>query len=306
MDLRRLTYFIAVVEEGSISRAADRLHMTQPPLSQAVLALERELGVSLLERHARGVRPTAAGLLLVEQGRNLLHWSERIADDVQRVGTGQGGTLSVASVPTFAWSHLAPILKTFGDAYPDVEVQLADPAPAEVLQLSTDGSADIGFLATSDPESLAAARSELHVMTLTEMPLSMAVAESGSSSPLRVKDYERTTWFLPNEVPGFPGLGETMRDLWRQAGFYPESVQHVLTLQTAMPLVAAGMGVTLLPDALAATVFAGVEVRKVDVPIRPLQATAVWARHIRPSATHQNFLSILRAHFDLGSRDMNG
>lgn len=304
-------YFIAVVDEGSISGAASRLHMTQPPLSQAVLALEREIGATLLRRHPRGVEPTPAGLLLVEQGKNLLRWSDRITEEVARLGSGESGRLTVASVPTFAWSNLPALLQDFGAAAPGVEVQLSDPSPEGVLQMVVNGTADIGFVSTSDPSALEATRPDLLVHSLLPLPLSLAVAqidgrpvESGSTQRVQVRDYADTTWFIPEEVPGFPGLTETMHNLWRDAGFYPRSVRYVSTLQTSLPLIVAGMGVTLLPGSLTGPASTGISVCEMDIAVPPLFATTLRARHIEPSLTLRRFLDVVANHFGRYTQDV--
>ena len=133
MNLRQLEYFLTVTAEGSFSRAAAVLHMTQPPLSQSVLQLEKQLGVQLLVRHRQGVSPTAAGELLAAQGQQLLRWSERVEEQVKAVGQGIAGRLHIASVPTFAWAHLPPLLKAYAAKAPGVAVELSDPEPAKPM-----------------------------------------------------------------------------------------------------------------------------------------------------------------------------
>jgi len=301
MDLRRLTYFVTVVETGSISGAALRLHMSQPPLSQAIKMLEQEMGATLLQRHPRGVSPTPAGRHLLEQGRDLLRWSERITQQVSRLGSGESGRLAIASVPTFAWSNLPTLLQDFNADSPDIEVQLSDPTPEGVLRMVANGTADIGFVSTSDPAALAAAHPELQVDALIELPLSLGVAASTAARVggprARAEDYADTAWYIPEEAPGFPGLDETLTKLWRDAGFHPRSVQYVATLQTALPLIAAGMGVTLLPSALTGPASAGIVALDLDITIAPLSATSLRARHITPSASLLRFVDVMNDHF---------
>ncbi|MGM0931783.1 MAG: LysR family transcriptional regulator [Actinomycetota bacterium] len=309
MNLRRLTYFITVVEEGSISLAAKRLHMTQPPVSQAIIALEREVGAALLHRLPRGVEPTPAGELLVQQGRNLLRWSNRITEQVSRLGAGEDGRLNIASVPPFAWSHLPTLLQDFGAMAPGVEVQLADPDPAGVLTMVSDGRADIGFVITTDPDTVAAAYPNLLINSLAQLPLRLAVARPSAlpaygrpahyqeAKSARIADYAQTTWFLPNVVRGFPGLAEVAEGLWRSAGFRPNAIQVVSTLHTALPLIVAGMGVTLLPGSRTGPIFPGISALEVDLAMPPLFATAVRSRHIDPLPALERFLAVVSEHF---------
>lgn len=305
MDLRKLTYFIAVVEEGSISGAAQRLHMTQPPLSQAILTLERDVGAKLLERHARGVAPTAAGLLLVQQGKHLLQWSNRISQQVERVGTGESGCIYIASMPTVAWSQLPGLLQAFRSAAPGIEVGLADPGPAGVLRLVAEGTADLGFVSTSDPSALAVAYPDLIVETLLPLQMTLAVAaddEAGSGPIVTVEDvraYEHRTWFVPEVVPAYQGVGEMTHDLWRAAGFYPKSIQTVSTLQTALPLISAGMGVALIPHSLSGLHVNSIQNRVFEFDIQTLYAATIRYRHFEPSASLLRFLDVVDQHFAL-------
>lgn len=124
MELRELRYLTAVADEGSISRAAARLHMTQPPLSMAVAKLEHDLGVQLLERHAKGVRPTAAGAYLVSNARRILAQVEELDDMVRAVTVGSVGVLALAVTPAIAWEHAPALLQTFGRSAPLVDVDL--------------------------------------------------------------------------------------------------------------------------------------------------------------------------------------
>ena len=124
MELRQLRYFIAVAEERSFSRAAVRLHISQPPLSTQVMALEEELGVQLLERSNRGVSLTAAGEVFYEEMRAVLVRIEHGKTRARQAGQGHVGTLSVGFVSIADYGALPPALKDFRGRFPKVEVQL--------------------------------------------------------------------------------------------------------------------------------------------------------------------------------------
>lgn len=297
MNLRRIEYFLAVVETGSISLAAARLHMTQPPLSQAILALERELGTELLVRLPRGVEPTAAGGVLAAQGRELLRWAERIEDQVRETGQGHEGRLLVASVPTFAWSHLPALLAEFRTEFPGVSVELADPAPLDVLRLVAAGGADVGFVAAADAAGVAAAYPRLEVTALVEMPMVLVVPETSARDHASARDFADHTWIIPALVPGFPGMVEIANALWRTAGFYPASVQTVATLQTALPLAAAGMGICLIPEAYIADIGGRFAVQPIVEGVPPLHGTLVLSRDIRPTPALTRLLGVVEHHF---------
>ncbi|WP_413248728.1 LysR family transcriptional regulator [Sinomonas flava] len=304
MNLRRLEYFVAVVEAGSVSSAAERLHMTQPPLSQAILALERELGTSLLHRLPRGVQPTSAGRLLAEQGRHLLERAERLEDQVRRTGQGLEGTVSVASVPTFMWSHLPALLAEFKASHPGIAVEISDPDPTEVLRIVAAGGADAGFVATSDPAVVAAAHPGLEVVGLAPVPLVLVVPRGLARREASARDFADQTWIVPAPPPGFVGMVEIAEEVWRKAGFRPASIQQVTTLPTALPLVPAGLGVCLLPEQFVADFTGDVAVQPLLEDIPPLHGTLVHSREAVPTPALAAFLATVHAHF--GARDGAG
>lgn len=298
MNLRKIEYFVAVAEERSISLAAQKLHMTQPPLSQTIKALERELGVALLTRNPRGVELTQAGHLLFEQGRRLLGWSDRLSEEVRRLGSGEAGQLRIASVPTFAWSHLAPLLVELGEQAPGITVELTDPDPATVLQRATDGEADLGFVSTSNPDELAALAPHLEVRTLVTMPLVLAT-RAGAGSARSLPELMDEMWIIPAAVHGFPGLIEIAEELWRNSGRGAPPIQYVSTVQTALPLVAAGLGVGLLPADFIGAANGRIAEQQVPDPIPPLYGTLVRSAEIEPVPALRTVLQAVSRHFGL-------
>src|SRR4051812_17569214 len=126
MDLKQLRYFLAVAEERSVTRAAARLHLTQPPLSAQLARLEHELGVRLLLRHRRGVDLTDAGLALAVRARRLLAEVEATAEEVTSTGQGRSGRFTLAFVSAIAWSLLPPLLRRFRADRPAGAVRLLE------------------------------------------------------------------------------------------------------------------------------------------------------------------------------------
>ena len=135
MDLRRLRYFIAVAEELSFNRAARRLRIAQPPLSNQIKQLVGELGVVLFERTSRGVRMTEAGELLLEEARRIFVEVDQTVRTVQRVGHGEVGRLVLGFVPSASNEVLPPILHAFRERFPEVELFLREMRPNRVVQL---------------------------------------------------------------------------------------------------------------------------------------------------------------------------
>jgi DNA-binding transcriptional LysR family regulator len=145
MNLRRLRYFVAAAEELSFNRAAQRLGIAQPPLSNQIKQLEEELGVRLFERTSRGVRMTEAGEALLEEARRIFVQLNQTVNLVRRVGHGEVVHLTPGFVPSASNEVLPPILHTFRDRYPDVELCLREMRPDRVVQRLHDKQIDVGF-----------------------------------------------------------------------------------------------------------------------------------------------------------------
>ncbi|MCI9888412.1 LysR family transcriptional regulator [Micrococcales bacterium 31B] len=280
MNLRQLAYFLAVADEGSFSRAAASLHMTQPPLSLAIAQLEKELGVKLLRRLPHGVAPTAAGEYLSTSGRALLHHAQRIESHLKALGQGLSGQLHIAAVPTFAWAHLPPLLKAFAEFAPDVSIDLSDPSPDRVIEQVGNGQVDVGFVATSDAAQLAQlVPAGVKVQRIVLMPLLAVLPPRFSDAP-EVVDLETLmgeSWILPNRHPGFPGLAEQVESVWAGRGLHPREVRYVSTLQTAVPLVAAGMGVSIMPASVAELSSGHIVTRDICPQVGVLEGSMVWS-----------------------------
>src|SRR5580704_12069772 len=153
MEIRELRYFRAVVEAGSMMAAAATLHMSQPPLSQAIRKLETELGVQLLTRSARGVQPTSAGMYLLEAGSRLISEMDELSEHLRRHAEGTAGTLTVAAVPALMWARMPALIREHGDASPQVEIRLIDPPPWTIIDMVIERKADLGFLLVSEAET---------------------------------------------------------------------------------------------------------------------------------------------------------
>jgi LysR family carnitine catabolism transcriptional activator len=244
MDERRLRYFIAVVEDGGVTRAANRLRIAQPSLSQALRALEAELGAALFDRAGRGVRLTAAGRQLVGPARQVLRAIDEARDAVAGVSELRAGTLEVATLPTLAVDPMAVLIGRFRERYPGVRVHMHEAESAEgLLAMVGDRVCDLG-----------AAHIPVRREGLTERPLGeqelLFILPPGSASgePLR-----------PGELAEIPLIvsppGTSTRILLEQAltavGVTPSIAVETEAREAIVPLVLSGAGATLLPAPLA-------------------------------------------------------
>ena len=280
--------FVAVAEELNFSRAAERLHMAQPPLSYQIKRLEDELGAQLFHRTKRSVRLTDAGRFLLEEARGLLVHAEQTASIVHRVGQGEVGRLSVGFVPSAANRVLPPLLRTFGERFPSVELLLREADPDRLLGSLGDGRVDVGFLYLP-----------FKVDTLDSRPVSREpfVAALPDTHPLA--DEPRVTLkALADEpfvlTPRYQGAG--LRDKiaahCRRAGFEPRVVQEAWLMQTTVSLVAGGIGVTLVPASLQNLQRTGVVYKRVEGMSPEIELGVVWPRG-GASAVLRAFLAVV-------------
>ena len=148
MDIRQLTYFLAIAEEGNISKAAEKLHMAQPPLSQQLKILEDELGVKLVERSTRKLQLTDAGKSLQYKARQILDMMESTIKEVKDIDEGLEGTLSIGTVSSAGASLLPDRILTFHKKYPGIAFEILDEDTYKIIELLNSGVIDIGIIRT--------------------------------------------------------------------------------------------------------------------------------------------------------------
>src|SRR5471032_909879 len=172
LELRQLCYFVTVAEELHFGKAALRLHMTQPPLSQTIQALEALLGAPVFERNRRGVSLTPAGAALLPEARRLLAQAQELPQLVQRAAAGEVGRLSLAFVSSADYSVLPPFLRAYRAAYPQVQIALREATSDLQLDDLLHSRIDAGLLIPPLPEK---ARVELDYLPVLKEPLILAL-----------------------------------------------------------------------------------------------------------------------------------
>lgn len=282
MDLRQLRYFVAIVEEGSITAAAHRLHMSQPPLSLTLTQLEKDLGVTLLRRHARGVTPTEAGTHLATRARRLIADVERLRDGLSAMGAGLRGELRVGAEPIGFWNLVGEAVGAFSAAHPDVTLSLVDAPPGQLLTLIREGEVDVAVIPTADPVELrSAAGPDLSAEVVREVPLVLiaprTLADELGDEPVALDLLVDRTWILPRRIPGLRILPEALDEVFARAGRRPARVLDVSTPHTALPLVASGLGVTVATLGVAQHLPALLTV-EVQGGLPTLQLMLLWRR----------------------------
>lgn len=278
MELRQIRYFLAVARAGSITTAAEHLHMTQPPLSLAITRLEKEVGARLFIRTPKGVSLTEAGRFLVEAGQRLVADEERLGENLRLVAGGLVGELRISAGPLIYWDYLGPVLARFTTEVAGVSLVLGDPAPGQLLDEMARGLVDVGLVASADPDHFRHTHAgELQVRTVGQIPLRLGVPHDWPElpDPVDLAEIADRLWIIPARVPQFDGIPEIIERSFTAAGVpLPRSIE-VPTPQTALPLVAAGMGVAVLGQH-AAEHLTRVRIHDVHGGLAPLHVVAVW------------------------------
>ena len=253
MDIRALRYFVAVAETGHMTHAAEQLGIQQPPLSVQIKALERELGVVLLRRHPRGVALTDAGRLFQAEAVRMLQDMAAMKQRMTRVAKGQAGTLAVGFTSSAAAHRFMPeALRAFRRTHPDVELQLREDNAAELTEALAAGRLHCGLLRVpvARPERLVF-ETLLREPVLVAMPSDhrFALARHKDSRPLPLAKLCEEGIILVRR-PGAPGLYAELLALCHAKGLRPRVVAEVDRMMTNLNLVAAGVGLSVVPASM--------------------------------------------------------
>jgi DNA-binding transcriptional LysR family regulator len=295
MELRHLRYFLAVAEELHFHRAATRLHISQPPLSQQIRALERELGVTLLERNRRRVALTAAGEVFRDDARAILAAVERASERAQNIARGSLGTLSIGFVGSAMFSPTLPdLLREFRSGRPEVELVLRELPTVVQLQALVGGELDVGVI--RGPIAASELDPQLELMTIQRERLVAALPADhplAARRRLRAADLRGETFVIlaRREAPGlFASLSAAMGEV----GGVPDDVLEVAEMQTIISLVAGGFGVSLVPASVGSVDRSGVAFRQFVGPAPTIELSAAW-RTGGGSPVRDAFLALARA-----------
>lgn len=254
MELRHLRYFVAVAREGSVTRAAARLHIQQPPLSQQIRDLEAQVGYRLLERLPRGVRLTAGGAVFLEEAEAILARVEAAVRRGNLAAHGTAGTLSVGFTSSALTHRLAPaLLRRYREAHPGVELTVHEGNAATLTESVAGGHHDCAFIRQPVSEHGGVAFDTLAVEPLLLiLPMAHPAAEKARRAGhdrVRLRDLAAEAFILVRR-PGAPGMYGNLIEACRAAGFAPRVVAEVSQMLTNVTLVAAGFGVSVVPASM--------------------------------------------------------
>lgn len=290
LELRQLRYFVTVAEELHFGKAALRLHMTQPPLSQTIQALEQLLGAALFERSRRGVALTPAGIALLPEARRLLAQAQELPQLVQRAAAGEVGRLTLAFVSSADYSVLPPFLRAYRAAYPQVQITLQEATSDLQLDDLLHNRIDAGLLIPPLPDK---AKLELDYLPVLNEPLVLAMPAGllAKKGKVALAAMPRLPLIVfPRAIS--PALYDAILSVFRGAGITPEIGQQAIQMQTIVSLVSAGMGMALVPQSVSNLMRPGVEYRAL-ADTGPLVETGLAWRRDNTSPVLRGFLELL-------------
>lgn len=287
MERRHLEYFLAVAESGSFTRAAARLTIAQPSLSQSIAALERELGAALFERLGRGVKLTPAGEALLEPARRSLRSFMLAKGAVRSVADAGFGHLSIISGTLWAIEPLVRMIGEFRLVYPAAQFTVTDPlSRSKVLDAVRSGEADFGLLDGTAPSGALASR------WLVDHELVAVLPNRSSVTALSMSVADLVPLGLISTPKGTP-LRALLDDQLELAGQPAEVAVETAHLASVVPLVLAGAGAALLPEGLASDAAAkGARVVRLT-PATRASVHIIW-RDGRLNSLGEHFLSVGR------------
>jgi DNA-binding transcriptional LysR family regulator len=301
IELRDLRYFVAVVEAGSVTSAAEKLHVAQPYLTRKITGLEKRLGanVELFDRKHRPHQLNQAGRAFLETAQNILATLDRAVDTTQRIRLGElAGTLGYLTVgftSSMANGILPDILRSFRENYPDVSLILSEENSSNQIQRLQDRATDLMFVhqylgltealtATTDFQALPISQEPLVVVLPTKHPLA-------AKSAISLADLQAESFIMPDRQ-AVPGLFKEIEDLCIEAKFMPKIALEAVFMVTILGLVAGKIGVSILPSSVQNLKRKGVVYKKIQAQAVTSQLAAVW-RQDNLSPILKNFVLII-------------
>jgi len=294
IDIHKLNAFVAVVEESNISKAAVRLHMQQPPLTRLIKSLEEELDTTLLKRLPRGVEVTEAGKALYQEAITILAHAQSIPKRVKNIAQGLEGQINIGFTNSAGLHPFLPaLLRQFREKFPAVAIHLEEKSSSSLTDAVINQELDIVFL--RKPAPIRIGLQSLHVL---DEPLIVALPSNHplavEEGPIRLLDLEPYEFVLYRRIAGQDLFDNILANCY-QAGFNPNIVQEAPRLTSSLNLIAAGIGISIVPASIQdfwnkQIVYRSLEAKKPC--IAPIYAIF---RNKENNVRVEHFLNLLRA-----------
>jgi LysR family transcriptional regulator, salicylic acid-responsive activator of bsdBCD len=292
IDFKQLKYFITIVEEGQITRAAKKLHMAQPPLSLQLKQLEETLGVILLERNGRKLELTEAGKILYQKSKHLLQQLDETILEVKETDHGMRGVLSIGCVKS-CFSYIPKTIRQFQQTFPNVKFHLREGDTFLISEFLKNREIEIGIV------RLPLHSGEYEIINLPSDPFVAVIPKSWNDDcqPIQMKEMKDIPLLLLHRISG-KGQYEIVVNECKRHGFEPNIVCECPDVTILLSLVAAGVGATIVPKS-AVTIFPIPEIKMIGIEDSSIKAEAAIIyeknRYLSKSAAH--FLDMLKSAF---------
>ncbi len=300
MELRHLRYFVAVAEEGHITRAAQHLGIQQPPLSQQIRALEAELQVQLFRRKPRGVELTQAGQTLYAEAQAILRQVDRAVSAARRTARGEAGQIGLGFTSSASFHPFVPrLIRDYREAHPGVALSLEESGTGELVDSLLDERLDAAFVRSPIGESAGgpaegiAVHSVLDEAMVAALPAGHKLAAGPAAKKLALAALAAQTFILYRRPLG-PGLYDAIIASCQRAGYSPNIGQEAPRMLATLSLVAAGLGVTMVPQSMRRLRVHGVVYRALDSEAGLIAPLNLAYRRGESSAAAQRFIALVR------------
>ncbi len=250
MELRHLRYFVMVAQEEHMTRAAAKLGIQQPPLSQQIQALEKELGVSLLIRKSRRIELSPAGKVFLGDARDILARADQSIQRIRRFEMGEEGSIRLGFTSSASLHHMTPdLVRRFRESYPLISVEIEEGAAHDLINGLEQERIDIAFSRSSVKPYLGISSIEL---LKEDMVIAIPINHPLSSIPngvLKLIDLKDENFIFYQQVNG-SGIKENLLNECQRVGFEPKSIEIVYRIIGAIHLVASGLGIAIVPKSM--------------------------------------------------------
>jgi DNA-binding transcriptional LysR family regulator len=287
MDLRQLAYFLAIAEEGNITRAAERLHISQPPLSQQLKLLEEELGVVLMERSTRKLQITDAGRLLQNRAKQILELTEKTAKELNDLKEGLQGTLSIGTISSAGETLLTLKIQRFHEKYPGVDFHIRESGTFEILELIKGGVVEIGIIRTPISHDI------FEYINLPDEPMVAGALGDlfwdGNMGCMDLTGLKGKPLLMHNRYTN------DIEEACRKAGFEPRIICRIDDTRAMLSWANAGMGIAIIPrDMIGLLPDVKLDYREITEESLVTRTVIIWMKNRYLSTSARHFLEFFK------------
>ena len=287
IENRHLRYFAVLARTLHMTRAAQQLHVAQPALTQNIQHLERELGATLIARTGRSLALTEAGAVFLAEAERSLHQFELAKTAARKAARGEAGNLSLGFSSAAGIRIMPSLVKNLGERYPGIHIQLHEIGTDAQIRSLRDGTIDLGIgysESTTEFETCSLAPESLFAVLPENHPL------AGRES-VAIRELAQEVFVLPSR-PVATTLRDAITAECEDAGFQPRHIQEITTAQSALGLVAAGVGISIMPTTIKALEHPGAVFVPLENTRREVKLVLLWKRSHPPAVVRKVLMSL--------------